>query len=66
MAHREGKQLNFSTIVDFSLLKQGIFFITLTHLIADKSIRFIGNFILRFLKNKILFSFYSVKVLHRF
>ena len=29
MAHRERKQLNFSTIVDFSLLKQGIFFITL-------------------------------------
>jgi len=28
MAHRERKQLNFSTIVDFSLLKQGIFFIT--------------------------------------
>lgn len=31
MAHRERKQLNFSTIVDFSLSKQGIFFITLTH-----------------------------------
>lgn len=30
VAHRERKQLNFSTIVDFSLLKQGIFFITLT------------------------------------
>ena len=29
MAHRERKQLNFSTIVDFSLLKQGIFFVTL-------------------------------------
>ena len=25
MAHRERKQLNFSTIVDFSLSKQGIF-----------------------------------------
>lgn len=31
MAHRERKQLNFSTIVDFSLSKQGIFFITLRH-----------------------------------
>ena len=31
MAHRERKQLNFSTIVDFSLLKQGIFFVTLRH-----------------------------------
>ena len=30
MAHRERKQLNFSTIVDFSLSKQGIFFVTLT------------------------------------
>ena len=29
MAHRERKQLNFSTIVDFSLSKQGIFFVTL-------------------------------------
>ena len=27
MAHRERKQLNFSTIVDFSLSKQGIFFV---------------------------------------
>ena len=31
MAHRERKQLNFSTIVDFSLSKQGISFVTLTH-----------------------------------
>ena len=29
MAHRERKQLNFSTIVDFSLSKQGVFFVTL-------------------------------------
>ena len=29
MTHRERKQLNFSTIVDFSLSKQGIFFVTL-------------------------------------
>ena len=36
MAHRERKQLNFSTIVDFSLLKQGIFFITL----RQKDLRF--------------------------
>lgn len=32
MAHRERKQLNFSTIVDFSLSKQGISFVTLTHM----------------------------------
>ena len=29
MARRERKQLNFSTIVDFSLSKQDIFFVTL-------------------------------------
>lgn len=37
MAHRERKQLNFSTIVDFSLLKQGIFFITLRHKISAET-----------------------------
>ena len=39
MAHRERtKQLNFSTIVDFSLSKQGIFFVTLRHIVLTKKI----------------------------
>lgn len=49
MAHRERKQLNFSTIVDFSLLKQGIFFITLRQVKSPDTslkIRCIGAFFL--------------------
>ena len=53
MAHRERKQLNFSTIVDFSLLKQGIFFVTLRQVKSSDTslkIRCVGAFFLPIFK----------------
>lgn len=50
MAHRERKQLNFSTIVDFSLSKQGIFFVTLRHVKSYIQVDFECSFYFYFIQ----------------